>query len=471
MKKTKIICSIGPASQSVDVMSEMVLNGMNVARVNFSHGNYQEYTDILNVVKETRIRTNRNIAILYDTKGPDFRCGEIKEEGINLVPGGLVKIVKNSVIGENNYFSVNHPEVLDKINVGNIVLLEDALMKLEVINKDETGLTCKVIDGGILKSKKGIAVPGVELDIPFMSEQDKKDIEFACLNEGDFIALSFVESAENVRQVKELLRQFNRDDMKIISKVESQTGVNNLLGIIDESDGIMVARGDLGVEVPIEKLPGIQKDMIRYCREKEKFVIVATEMLASMYESSRPTRAEVTDISNAVLDGADAVMLSGESTVGKHPIDAVRYMAKICEESEQNELYATKFKHNMNNDITEAIATSVIDSSNSLNVKAIVVPTTGGHSARVISNLRPKSMILALCPNEGVARKLLLNYGVYPIVTSLVKDDDMDETVNNARQEAITFLGLKSNDIIIITGGIHNNRAIKQTNFMKIEEI
>ena len=471
MKKTKIICSIGPASQSVEVMSKMVMNGMNVARVNFSHGDYNEYLDILNVVKATRINTRRNIAVLYDTKGPDFRCGEIVEEGINLVKDGIVRIIKNQIVGANNYFSVNHPEVIDKINVGNTVLLEDALMRLEVVSKEEDGVTCVVKDGGILKSKKGIAVPGVKLDIPFMSEQDRKDIEFACKNEGDFIALSFVESRENILEVKELLRQFNREDMKIISKVESQTGVDNLSEIIDESDGIMVARGDLGVEVALEKLPIIQKDMIRRCREHEKFVIVATEMLASMYEASRPTRAEVTDISNAVLDGADAVMLSGESTVGKHPVEAVKYMAKICEEAEKNNIYATWFNHSMNNDITEAIAKSVIDSADNLKVKAIVVPTTGGHSAIVISNLRPKSVILALCPNEAIARKLLLNYGIYPIVTEMVKDDDMDFTVQNARDKAVEYLGLNEKDTIIITGGIHHSKAIKQTNFMKIEEI
>lgn len=471
MKKTKIICSIGPASQSVDVMSQMVQNGMNVARINFSHGSYQEYDEILNTIKETRIRTNMEIGVLYDTKGPDFRCGTIKEEGIKLVPGELVKMVKENVVGTDNFFSVNHPEVLDKINVGNEILLEDALMKLEAVGKDEYGVICRVVDGGVLKSKKGIAVPGVKLDIPFMSEQDREDIKYACLNDGDFIALSFVDSKENVREVKELLKQYNREDMKIISKIESQTGIMNLREIIEESDGIMVARGDLGVEVPIEKLPGIQKDIITYCREREKFVIVATEMLASMYESSRPTRAEVTDISNAVLDGADAVMLSGESTVGKHPIEAVHYMAKICEETEKNKMYATRFNHKVNNDITETIGNLVIEASNSLNVKAIVVPTTGGHSARVISNLRPNTIILALCPNVNVARKLLLNYGVVPVVSELVKDDDMDETVNNARQEAILFLGLQASDTIIITGGIHNNRAIKQTNFVKIEEI
>ena len=470
MKKTKIICSIGPASQSPDVMSLMVKEGMNVARVNFSHGDYQEYTEILNSIKKTREVTNDNIAILYDTKGPDFRCAEMKEGGVNSVNGNVIRIIKNNCIGTENAFTVNHPEALDKINVGNTVLLEDALMKLEVISKEVDGITCRVIEGGVLKSKKGISVPGVRLDLPFMSEQDEKDIEFACKNEGDFIALSFVESRENILQVKELLKKYNRLDMKIISKVESKAGVDNLDEIIDESDGIMVARGDLGVEVPVEFLPIIQKDMIRKCREKEKFVIVATEMLASMYTSARPTRAEVTDISNAVFDGADAVMLSGESTVGRHPIEAVRYMAKICEESEKNDYYATKFSFDLKNDITEAIANSVITSSNTLNTKAIVVPTTGGHSATVISNLRPKTIIIAPCPNEKVARSLSLNYGVYPVV-SKVDDNDMDDLVHHAKEVAKKILNLSSNDVIIITGGVHDNMTLKQTNFMKIEEI
>ncbi len=470
MKKTKIICSIGPASQNVDVMSLMVENGMNVARVNFSHGDYQEYTDILNVVKETRLRTRRNIAVLYDTKGPDFRCGEMVEAGVQLVKGNLIRIVKENVIGTEKSFTVNHPEVIDKINVGNTVLLEDALMKLEVVSKEMDGVTCRVVEGGVLKSKKGINVPGVKLDLPFMSEQDRKDIEYACQNEGDFLALSFVESRENILQVKEILKAHN-SNMKIISKVESKTGVDNLDEIIDESDGIMVARGDLGVEVPVQFLPIIQKDMVRKCREKEKFVIVATEMLASMYTSARPTRAEVTDISNAVFDGADAVMLSGESTVGKHPVEAVKYMAEICKESERNDRYCTRFDYKSNNDITEAIANSVLTSSKALDVKAIVVPTTGGHSPTVISNLRPRPIILAPCPNEQVARSLALNFGVYPVVTPNVNDDDMDEAVKHAKKVAIDYLGLKANDVIIITGGIHENQAIKQTNFMKIEEI
>ena len=471
MKKTKIICSIGPASQDVEVMAKMVEAGMDVARINFSHGNYEEYSYIVNSVKKARELSRENIAIMYDTKGPDFRCGEIEEAGISLVPGGNVRILKEKVIGKENYFSVNHAEALDMINVGNNILLEDGLMKLEVVSKEADGITCKVIQGGVLKSKKGVKVPGVELNLPFMSEEDVKDIEFACKNDGDFIALSFVESAENVRQVRELLKQNEREDMKIISKVESKAGVDNLLEIIEASDGIMVARGDLGVEVPIEKLPIIQKDMIRLCRENERFVIVATEMLSSMAKSIRPTRAEVTDVSNAVFDGADAVMLSGETTVGEHPIEAVRYMAKICEDSEQNDIYTTKFTYKSNNDITEAIANAVLSSLKQLDIKAIVVPTSGGHSPTVISNLRPDTMILAPCPSEAVARGLLLNYGVYPVVVLNVKDDDMDDAVRHAKNVAINILGLKEKDKIIITGGIHNNLAVKQTNFMKIEEI
>ena len=471
MKKTKIICSIGPASQDVEVMAKMVEAGMDVARINFSHGNYEEYSYIVNSVKKARELSRENIAIMYDTKGPDFRCGEIEETGINLVPGGNVRILKEKVIGKENYFSVNHAEALDMINVGNNILLEDGLMKLEVVSKEADGITCKVIQGGVLKSKKGVKVPGVELNLPFMSEEDVKDIEFACKNDGDFIALSFVESAENVRQVRELLKQNEREDMKIISKVESKAGVDNLLEIIEASDGIMVARGDLGVEVPIEKLPVIQKDMIRLCRENERFVIVATEMLSSMAKSIRPTRAEVTDVSNAVFDGADAVMLSGETTVGEHPIEAIRYMAKICEDSEQNDIYTTKFTYKSNNDITEAIANAVLSSLKQLDIKAIVVPTSGGHSPTVISNLRPDTMILAPCPSEAVARGLLLNYGVYPVVVLNVKDDDMDDAVRHAKNVAINILGLKEKDKIIITGGIHNNLAVKQTNFMKIEEI
>ena len=470
MKKTKIICSIGPASDKVEVMTEMVKAGMNTARINFSHATYEQNDEVLKVIKEVRSLTGNQLSILYDTKGPDFRCMEMKEEGVNLTEGATIKMVKEHVVGTEEAFSVNYPDAIDKISVGSTVLIDDGLFKFEVIDKDSNSVTLKVINGGVLTSKKGIAVPGCDLNLEFLSEVDKEDIKYACSHEGDFIALSFVESRKNVDDVRAILRENGREDMQIISKVESETAVKNLDEIIDASDGIMVARGDLGVEVPIERLPIIQKDMITKCREKEKFVIVATEMLASMYTSPRPTRAEVTDISNAVLDGTDAVMLSGESTVGKYPVDAVSYMAKICEEAEKYGEYAGEFSQVVPNDITEAVASAVLTSSEQLEAKAIVVPTSGGHSARVISNLRPNTMILALCPNNKIARALSLNYGVYPVVID-IDHDDMDDVAVACKSVATTMLDLKEKDIIIICGGIHTNKDVKQTNFMKIEEI
>jgi len=470
MKKTKIICSIGPASEPVDIMSLMVKAGMDVARINFSHASYEDNDRVINNIKEVRRLTGRHVAILYDTKGPDFRCLTMKEGGINLVEGNTIRIVKEPVVGTEEAFSVNYPDAIDKIQIGNEILIDDGLFKLKVEGKDDTSVTCRIINGGVLTSKKGIAVPGCDLNLTFLSDVDIEDIKYACSHEGDFIALSFVESKENVLAVRKLLEENNRSDMLIISKVESLAALNNLDDIIDVSDGIMVARGDLGVEVPIEKLPIIQKDMIKRCREKEKFVIVATEMLASMYTSPRPTRAEVTDISNAVLDGTDAVMLSGESTVGKHPIDAVSYMAKICEEAEHFDEYAKKFHSRVPNDITEAVANAVLTSVSHFDAKAIIVPTSGGHSARVISNLRPHPIVLALCSSEAVARRLSLNYGVYPIIVS-VDHNDMDEVVRVCREVAVNVLRLQEHDVVVITGGIHANKSIKQTNFMKIEEI
>ena len=470
MKKTKIICSIGPASSSVEVMKKMVEAGMNVARINFSHATLEENRQVLETIKEVRTLTGENIAILYDTKGPDFRCGIMQEGGVNLLSGNFIRIVKENVIGNEERFSVNCPDAIDKIKEGNTILLEDALMKLQVVSKEFDGVTCVVVDGGILNSKKGINVPGVNLNLPFMSKQDIEDIKYACNNGGDFLALSFVESKENILEARKLLKEFNREDMQIISKVESSTALKNLDDIIEFSDGVMVARGDLGVEVPIQELPIIQKNMIKKCREKGKFVIVATEMLASMYTNPRPTRAEVSDISNAVLDGTDAVMLSGESTIGKHPIEAVKYMADICEETEKYGEYSYKLQCGKSTDITEAIASAVLTSVSSLEVKAIVVPTTGGHSAMVMSNLRPNTIILAICPNEKIARKLSLSYGVYPKIVE-IDDNNMDDVVHHCKKEAKEFLSLKEKDVIIITGGIHDNPHIKQTNFLKIEEI
>ena len=468
MKKTKIICSIGPASRKYDVMKAMVENGMNVARINFSHADLTEKKETVELVKKINKELKTNVGILYDTKGPDFRTGIVENDEINLIEGKTIRIVKDDIIGTEKEITVNYKEALDNINVDDIILLEDGLMKLLVVDKDNKGLTCSIIVGGMLGSRKGINVPGVDLNMPFISEQDKEDIIYACKHDGDFIALSFVSSKENILAVKEILDSQN-SSMQIISKVESDTAISNIDEIIKYSDGIMVARGDLGVEVAMKELPILQKQIIDKCRKAGKFCIVATEMLASMYKNARPTRAEVTDIANAVLDGTDAVMLSGETTTGKYPIDAVRYMSEIVENTEKYLDYENVVKPEYQADITDTIARSVVDSSNMLDVRVIVAATMSGLTAKKISNLRPKTVILAACPTEKVAHSLALRFGVYPTLLPVYESTDelVEECINKAKQ----IFNLKENSLVVVTGGFPNNAPIKSTNFLKIEKI
>ena len=469
MKKTKIICSIGPASCSPDVMEKMVYAGMNVARINFSHATLEEKQSVVSTVKEVRKRTGENIAILYDTKGPEFRNGMLENGEINLVKGKTIRIVKEDILGNEERFSVNHPQALDCLKIGDVILLENGLMKIEIISIEEDGVTGKIIDGGILGNKKSLNVPGVTLDIPFISDADREDMIYACLHDGDFIALSFVNCKEDVLEAREIFKQYGREDLKVISKIESTAGFDNLDEILEVSDGVMVARGDLGVEVPLQRLPIYQKSIIKRCREYGKICIVATEMLESMKKNARPTRAEVSDIANAVLDGTDAVMLSGETTTGQHPIEVVRYMAEICENAEQYYDYNSAFDSVREIDITETIAKSVVDSASLLDVKVIVAATMSGYSARKISNLKPNSLILATCPTPSVARSLALNWGVYTKIVNVY--DSTDEIVADAKVKATEFSNLSNGDIIVITGGFPNTNTTKKTNFMKIEEI
>ena len=424
MKKTKIICSIGPSSCNPDIMEKMVYAGMNVARINFSHATLEEKQNVINSVKEVRKRTGEHIAILYDTKGPEFRNGMLENGEINLVEGKTIRIVKENVLGNEERFSVNHPQALECLKVGDLILLENGLMKIEIISLEDDGVTGKIISGGVLGNKKSLNVPGVKLDIPFISDDDREDLIYACKNEGDFIALSFVNTKDDVLEAREIFKEYGREDIKVISKIESATGFDNLDEILEVSDGIMVARGDLGVEVPLQALPFYQKTIIRKCRELGKVCIVATEMLESMKKNVRPTRAEVSDIANAVLDGTDAVMLSGETTTGLHPIEVVKYMAEICENAEEYYDYSNSFDSIREIDITETIAKSVVDSVGMLDVKAIVVATMSGYSARKISNLKPNSLILATCPSDKVARSLALNFGVYPKIVPIYNNTD-----------------------------------------------
>lgn len=468
MKKTKIICSIGPASNEVEVMEKMVQAGMDVARINFTHATIEEREKCVATVKEVRKRTGANVAILYDSKGPEFRSGMLENGEITLVEGKTIRIVKEEVLGTEERISVNHPSALDSIPVGNAILLENGLMKVEVISKEEDGLTCKIINGGILGNKKSLSVPDVLLDMPYVSEQDREDIIYACHHDGDILAISFVSNKENVLEVREILKEQGKEDMPIICKIENGIGVNNLEEILEVSEGVMVARGDLGTETRMETLPLVQKEMIKKCREQGKICIVATEMLESMKKNARPTRAEISDVANAVLDGTDAVMLSGESTVGHHPIETVKFMASICEETEKSTSFEHLFAYKKKFGITQTIAYSVVESANILHAKAIIAATVSGFTARKISNLKPDSIILAACPNEEVGRRLALNWGVYPLFVPIL--NSVDEVLDKSVVSAKEYMNLEKGNIVVITGGFPTG-VTKTTNLMKIEEI
>lgn len=469
MKKTKIICSIGPASNPVEVMEQMVLAGMNVARINFTHATTEERLKVIDSVKTVREKTRENVAVLWDTKGPEFRCGMFDGDKLTLVEGKTIRIVKDNVLGNKERFSVNHPEAIDGLNIGNVVLLENAKMKLEVISKEKDGVTCKIINGGVLGNRKSISVPSIKLNIPYISDEDREDIKFACQNGGEYLAISFVSCKEDVLEVKELLKEYDREDMLIICKIESELGIQNIESILKVSDGVMVARGDLGTEIESERLPIVQKSIIKTCRKMGKICIVATEMLETMMENNRPKRAETSDIANAVLDGTDAVMLSGETTVGKHPVETVAAMAKICEVTEQYADFDYLSNITKVKTVTAAICESVVDSANRLDAKLICTATLSGSTAKIISNFKPKAPVLALCPDERACRRLALNWGVYTRTIPMfgTTDQVLTASVDTAKE----FMELNSGDIVVLTGGFPTTGRSKTTNLMKIEEI
>ena len=469
MKKTKIVCSIGPASNEADVMEQMVLAGMNVARINFTHATIEERDKAITSVREVRKRTGKSVAILWDTKGPEFRSGMLENDSIELVNGNIIRMVKEEVLGTTERFSVNHPEAIDSLSVGDFILLENAKMKLEVISKEEDGVTCKVIAGGTLGNRKSMSVPGVKLNIPYVSELDRKDIEYACANGGEYLALSFVSCKEDVLEIKEILKQHNREDLQIICKIESDLGIKNLESILEVSDGVMVARGDLGTEIPSEMLPIVQKQMIKTCRRLGKIAIVATEMLETMMENNRPKRAETSDIANAVFDGTDAVMLSGETTIGKHPVETVAAMANICGTAEKYAEFNYSDENERVVDAQSAIADAVVDTTKRLNAKLICAATISGSTARVISNLKPKATVLALVPDEKTGRRLALNWGVYPALLPVC--NSTDEVLTKSVACAKDYTELVSGDIVVTTGGFPNSAVSRTTNLMKIEVI
>ncbi|MEC2078156.1 pyruvate kinase [Metabacillus fastidiosus] len=473
MRKTKIVCTIGPASESYEKLSELMEAGMNVARLNFSHGDFEEHGSRIENIRKAAAKLNKNVAILLDTKGPEIRTHTMKDGAIELEAGSEVIVSMKEVIGTTEKFSITYEGLIDDVHIGSTILLDDGLIGLEVIGVDHANneIKTKILNSGTLKNKKGVNVPGVSVKLPGITEKDAQDIVFGIQQDVDFIAASFVRRASDVLEIRELLEEHGAGQIQIIPKIENQEGVDNINEILEVSDGLMVARGDLGVEIPAEEVPLVQKELIRKCNELGKPVITATQMLDSMQRNPRPTRAEASDVANAIFDGTDAIMLSGETAAGNYPVEAVQTMNNIAARAEQAldfKRILSKQSEQAGKTITDAIGQSVAHTALNLGVAAIVTPTESGHTARMISKYRTKSPIVAVTSSESVSRKLALVWGVYP--RNGQRANSTDEMVEQAVQEAINSGVVKHGDLVVITAGVPVNES-GTTNMMKVHVI
>ena len=456
MKKTKIVSTLGPASEDQEIFRELVKKGLNVARLNFSHGDHDSHGRIIKMIKKVRKELNEPVAILLDTKGPEIRTGEFGVSEVFLKEGDRYTLTSREVLGDEKICSVSYPNLARDIEVGNKILIDDGLVELKVEKISQgTDIECIVENPGIIKSNKGINVPGAKIKLPAITEKDIEDIKFG-INMGiDFIAASFVRKAEDVLEVRKILEENKGQEIQIIGKIENQEGIDNLDEIIQVSDGIMVARGDLGVEVPTEEIPLIQKHMIEKCNKVGKPVITATQMLDSMMRNPRPTRAEVTDIANAILDGTDAIMLSGETAIGKYPIEAVNMMRIIAKRTEDSidfkELLRSKVVEK-NITITDAISNGTCLTAMDLQASAIITATSSGYTARMVSKFRPKAPIIATTTKESIRRRMSLVWGVTSIITEELEttDDIIEVSTETALREGLIERG----ELVVITAGV-----------------
>ena len=454
MKKTKIVCTIGPAVDE-KIMRQLFQEGLNVVRLNFSHGSHEEHKERIDMVKSLRKEMDLPIAIMLDTKGPEIRLGNFKEN-IELKDGDIFTLTTKDIIGDDKKASVSYEELPKDVKKGDRILIDDGLVEMvveEIVNNED--IICKVLNGGTLSDHKGINVPNVAINLPAITKKDISDIIFGIENDIDFVAASFIRKAEDVLEIRRILEENNGGDIDIISKIENQEGVDNIEEIIEASDGIMVARGDLGVEILTEEIPLIQKKIIRKCNLAGKPVITATQMLDSMIRNPRPTRAEVTDVANAILDGSDAIMLSGETAVGKYPIESVKTMYKIATKTEDSLDYKEILKYKSSGkDIstTNAISKATCTTAEDLEANAIVTATSSGYTSKAISKFRPRAPIIAATTSEKVMRKLSLVWGVYPVLSirSTNTDEVIEMSINSAMEEGY----INEGDLIVITAGI-----------------
>lgn len=472
MKKTKIVCTLGPASDTTEILTELINAGMNVARFNFSHGSHEEHLERFNKLKAAREETGKLVAILLDTKGPEIRTHEIENNQAELIQGTTVRIAMNEIMGNAEKFSVSYPELINDVELGTKILIDDGLIELNVtaIDHENQEIVTEVLNSGTIKTKKGINVPNTQLNLPGITEKDESDIRFGAKQGIDFVAASFVRRASDVMEIRAVLEDEGYYNVKIISKIENEEGVSNIDEILAVSDGIMVARGDLGVEIPTEDVPIVQKQIIKKCNQAGKPVITATQMLDSMQRNPRPTRAEAGDVANAIFDGTDAVMLSGETAAGDYPVEAVKTMASICSRTEDALVGQDAFtlKAYDNDDLTEAIGQSVGHTARNLGIKTIVAATSSGHTANMIAKYRPQAHILAATFDEKSARTLALTWGVEPFV--IEKPGSTDEMLDSATALSQEKGYAKEGDLIIITAGVPVGES-GTTNIMKIQVI
>ncbi len=472
LKRTKIVCTIGPASESEETLEQLILAGMNVARLNFSHGDHDEHLVRIERIRKISKKLNQPIGIMLDTKGPEIRTHKMAEEVIHIQKGDSVRISMAEVEGTAEKFSVSYPGLINDVEMGMPILLDDGLVELQVSDIDEENqeIVTTAINSGELKNNKGVNVPGASLNLPGLTDKDRSDIEFGIKNGVNFIAASFVRRTSDVLEIKEILEKHDALHVQIIPKIENQEGVDNLDEIISVSDGLMVARGDLGVEIPVEEVPIVQKEMIEKCRRAGKPVITATQMLDSMQDNPRPTRAEASDVANAIFDGTDAIMLSGETAAGDYPVESVNMMSNIAIRTEASLIGqdAYSLKAYDQGDTTEAIGQAVGHTAKNLGINTIVAATESGHTARMISKYRPKANILAMTFSEETALALTLKWGVVPLVAS--KPDSTDDMFNVAANFVVEHEFAKEGDLIIITAGVPVGES-GTTNLMKIQMI
>ena len=471
MKKTKIICTLGPASNNRETIVKMIESGMNCARHNFSHGDHETHKQNMELVRSVNKELGSYVAVLQDTKGPEIRTNNFKGGIQELVKGNQVTIYMEEIEGDDTKFSVTYQGLVNDVEVGDRILIDDGLIGLIVEEKYEDRVVCRIRNTGIVKNKKGVNLPDSTLNIDFISPKDYEDIVFGCKMDVDYIAASFVRRKEDVLAIREILKEQGNEKILIISKIENQEGVDKIDEIIEVSDGIMVARGDLGVEIPLENVPLVQKSIIKKCNEAGKLVITATHLLDSMQKNPRPTRAESADVANAIIDGSDCVMLSGETAAGEYPVESVITMATIAERVEESFLDHKSILKNRiksaNKDVTEAIGIAVGQSVLSLESIAVVAATQSGHTAKAISRFRLPVPVIASTPYEKTCTRVALNWGVFPFVEDYTTSND--DIVNNAFNAVNKMMNPKKGDTFIITAGIPASR-VKHTNFMKIEE-